>query len=188
MPIIWRRGTRMSRSSFEWDHSMEITAVPETVTSAKKEPPQIKSKCIKNPPIYQAGPPSLIPTVGGCELHAWINNEPGKKEYVINSAMEKSTQPRVKHMPRPWSRQGEQNVKVGAQSGWGSCVGQGHHWAGTHFRARPETETKAGRRRKRRDEPVSKAIADCLCVEEPGLKARWSASTQTRWKLLQWSV
>lgn len=103
---------------------MEITAVPETVTSAMKEPPQIKSKCIKTLPIYRAGPPSLMPTVGGCEVHASIKNGLGKKEHVINSAMEKSTHPRVKHMPRPWSQEGEQSVEVGEQSGWGAAWGR----------------------------------------------------------------
>lgn len=49
--------------------------------------------------------------------------------------MEKSTHPRVKHMPRPWSQQGEPNVEVGEQSNRGSCAGQANRWAGRHFQS-----------------------------------------------------
>lgn len=49
--------------------------------------------------------------------------------------MEKSTHPRVKHMPRPWSQQGEPNVEVGEQSNWESCAGQANRWAGRHFQS-----------------------------------------------------
>lgn len=83
--------------------------------------------------------PSLIPTVGGCELYAWINNKLGKWEYVINSTMEKNTDHRVKHMPRPWSQQSEPNVDRREQSSWGCSVGQATCWAG---RALPETRDK----------------------------------------------
>lgn len=75
--------------------------------------------------------------------------------------MENSTQPRVKHMPRLWSQQGESNVEVGKQSSWGSCAGQANRWAGRHFQSSAgKRETKAGRRR--RDEMDNKVVGDCL--------------------------
>lgn len=98
----------------------------------------------KNPLPFTKQDPSLIPTVGGCELHAWINNELGKKEYAINSTMEKSAHPRVEHMPRPWFQKGEPNVEVGEQGNWGSCAGQANHWAGRHF------QSSAGKERQKR--------------------------------------
>lgn len=171
MPITWRRGARMSRSSSERDHSMKITAVPEIVTSAMKEPPQIKSKWVKTPPTYQAG----SCTNAHCgrmwtHLHAWINNEPRKKQYAINSTTENSTQPRAKPTPRLWPRQGESNVEVGKPSSRGSCAGQADRWAGSHFQSSAgKRETTAGRRR--RDAIDNKATGDCLYGEEPGPEA-----------------
>lgn len=94
---------------------------------------------------------------------------------MINSAMEKSTDPRVKHMPRSWSQQSEPNVDRGKQSSWGCRVGR--LTAGLAELCR-KPGTKAGRRRK--DETDNQAIADCLHGEEPGLEEPWSASTLNR--------
>lgn len=123
--------------------------------------------------------PLLILTVGGRELNVWINNELEKKEYAINSAGEKSTHPRVKHMPRPQSQQGDASVEVAGQSSWGAA-GQTNHWLGRHFHS-----SAGNQRQKQGGGGRMRHITEPLQIVSLGKsqdQANWSVSTQTRWK------